>query len=249
MMRSGIRKLFTRPARKAPRGFRTVLEVLEDRRVLSSIVVTPIGSGFSYPFGVAVDAAGDVFVANTGNNAVKEVLPNGTITPIGSGFSTPEGVAVDAAGDVFVANYGNSAVKEVLPNGTITPTGSGFSSPQGVAVDAAGDVFVADAENNRAVELSPQATTTTTTAVASSLNPSNYGQSVTFTATVTPGTGTFDNGGTVQFAINGTSTVRRCRSAAAAPPSATRPSLPAERRTALRPPTVATPISPAAPAP
>ena len=69
MMRSWIRKLFTRPAtrpaRKAPRGFRTVLEVLEDRRVLSSIVVTPIGSGFYYPQGVAVDAAGDVFVADT----------------------------------------------------------------------------------------------------------------------------------------------------------------------------------------
>src|SRR5208337_1082240 len=65
-------------------------------------------------------------------------------------------------------------------------------------------VFVADYSNNRVVELSPQARTTTTTAVASSLNPSNYGQSVTFTATVTPGTGTFDNGGTVQFVIDGT---------------------------------------------
>ena len=325
-MRSWIRKLFTRPAtrpaRKAPRGFRTVLEVLEDRRVLSSIVVTPIGSGFSYPYGVAVDAhgdvfvadtfnnavkevlpggtiktigsgfsyplgvavdaAGDVFVADTFNNAVKEVLPGGTITPIGSGFSYPYGVAVDAHGDVFVADtfnnavkevlpggtittigsgfsyplgvavdaagdvfvadtfnnavkevlpggtittigsgfsypYGvavdahgdvfvadtfNNAVKEVLPGGTITTIGSGFSYPFGVAVDAAGDVFVADTDYNRVVELSPQATTTTS--VASSLNPSNFGQSVTFTATVTPGTGTFDNGGTVQFAIDGT---------------------------------------------
>ena len=52
---------------------------------------------------MAVDAAGDVFVADSGNNEVKEVLPNGTILDIGSGFSLPRGVAVDAAGDVFIA--------------------------------------------------------------------------------------------------------------------------------------------------
>ena len=51
---------------------------------------------------MAVDAAGDVFVADYGNNAVKEVLPNGTIKTIGSGFNGPYGVAVDTAGDVFV---------------------------------------------------------------------------------------------------------------------------------------------------
>ena len=63
---------------------------------------------------MAVDAAGDVFVADAGNNAVKEVLANGTIRTVGSGFSSPHGVAVDAAGDVFVADTNNSAVKEVL---------------------------------------------------------------------------------------------------------------------------------------
>ena len=45
----------------------------------------------------------------------------------------------------------------------------------------------------------------TTTAVASSLNPSAFGQAATFTATVMPSSGTFDNGGTVQFAVDGTS--------------------------------------------
>ena len=59
-------------------------------------VATPIGSGFSNPQGVAVDGAGDVFVADTNNGAVEEVLPNGTIKVIGSGFSDPFGVALDA---------------------------------------------------------------------------------------------------------------------------------------------------------
>ena len=54
--------------------------------VKSSMTALGIGSGFSEPTGVAVDAAGDVFVADTGKNAIKEILPNGTIKTIGSHF-------------------------------------------------------------------------------------------------------------------------------------------------------------------
>jgi hypothetical protein len=118
-------------------------------------VITTLGSGFNQPYAIATDTLGDIFLADTGNDAVKEILPNGSIATIGSGFSAPSGVAVDAAGDVFVADYGNNVVKEVVAvNGSIpvSPTietiGSGFSGPSGVAVDAAGDVFVADSNNN-----------------------------------------------------------------------------------------------------
>ena len=121
-------------------------------------VQTVVGSGFNHPNGVAVDAAGDVFVADTLNNAVKEVLPDGTIKTIGSGFNSPYGVAVDGSGDVFVADTGNNAVKEVLPNGTINTIGSGFSSPFDVAVDAAGDVFVSDTGHNAVKEVLPNGT-------------------------------------------------------------------------------------------
>jgi trehalose utilization protein len=121
-------------------------------------VETTIGAGFSYPSGVAVNGAGDVFVADQDNHAVKEVLPDGTIQTIGSGFDQPFGVAVDAAGDVFVADLGNTAVKEVLPDGTIQTIGYGFSYPYGVAVDAAGDVFVADTVHNAVKEVLPGGT-------------------------------------------------------------------------------------------
>ena len=57
-----------------------------------------------------MDGAGDVFVVDRGNDAVKEVLPNGTIKTIGSWFNQPYGVAVDAAGDVFVGDTNNNAV-------------------------------------------------------------------------------------------------------------------------------------------
>ncbi|HVX61139.1 MAG TPA: DUF4214 domain-containing protein [Pirellulales bacterium] len=119
-------------------------------------VETVVGSGFVSPTGVAVDAAGDVFVADESNNTVKEVLTDGTIKNIGSGFIGPADVAVDAAGDVFVAD--STGVKEVLPNGTINTIGSGFLSAIGVAVDAAGDVFVADAGNHAVKEVLPNGT-------------------------------------------------------------------------------------------
>jgi hypothetical protein len=118
---------------------------------------------------VAVDAAGDVFVADDNNNAVKEMVAvngsipatNPTINVLGSGFNQPLGVAVDAAGDVFVADTGNNEVKEMVAvngsipatNPTINVLGSGFNSPEDVAVDAAGDVFVADTGNNEVKEI------------------------------------------------------------------------------------------------
>jgi hypothetical protein len=104
---------------------------------------------------VAVDGSGDVFVADTLNNAVKEVLPDGAILTIGSGFNQPSGVAVDGSGDVFVADTLNNAVKEVLPDGAILSIGSGFNLPSGVAVDGSGDVFVADTHNSAVKEVLP----------------------------------------------------------------------------------------------
>ena len=84
--------------------------------------ILTIGSGnFSFPGGVAVDTAGNVFVADFGNSAIKEVLAVGgsippgdpTVNTLGSGFAGPFGVAVDAFGNVFVADTQNNAVKEI----------------------------------------------------------------------------------------------------------------------------------------
>jgi len=68
--------------------------------------ILTLGSGFSNPYGVAVDASGNIFVADYSNNAVKEILAAGgytTVNTLGSGFAIPTGVAVDANGNVFVA--------------------------------------------------------------------------------------------------------------------------------------------------
>jgi len=122
--------------------------------VVSCGTVTPtqtaIASYFYNPRGVAMDALGDVFVADTGNSAVEEIpYSNGSYgdaVALGSGFRNPEAVALDSNGDVFVADSSNGAVKEIpYSNGSYgapVTLASGFNVPAGIAVDAHGNVFV-----------------------------------------------------------------------------------------------------------
>ncbi|HWZ01536.1 MAG TPA: hypothetical protein VNX17_10665 [Edaphobacter sp.] len=129
-----------------------------------SWAISSLGSGFNGPGGVAVDASGNIFVADTGSSAVEEILASSGYTSVislGSGFNSPQGVAVDASGNVFVADTGNNAVKEIVAvngtipaaNPTILPLGGGFLSPMGVAVDRSGNVVVADQGNNAVEEI------------------------------------------------------------------------------------------------
>ena len=119
------------------------------------------------PEGVAVDAAGNVYIADTLDHAVRKVTPDGVITTLaGTGtpgysgdggpanrarLNRPRAVAVDAAGNVYVADTGNNQVRRIDPLGTITTvdTGGALSDPRGVAVDRAGNVYIADTGNHR----------------------------------------------------------------------------------------------------
>ena len=128
------------------------------------VQTTVPASGLGQVLGVAVDAAGNVFIADTYNARVVEVpAGGGPQATVGSGLCAPTGVAVDGAGDVFIADYCNFHVVEVPAGGgpqTIVPT-SGLSRPHGVAVDGAGDVFITDFLNNRVLEVTPGGVQTT----------------------------------------------------------------------------------------
>ena len=127
--------------------------------------LSTLSSGFNWPTGIATDSSGNVYIADSDNNAVKEILSVGgvitaspTILTLGSGFNHPLGVAVDGSGNVYVADFYNNAVKEILSVGGVIPVsptiltlGSGFAGPSGVAVDASGNVYVADS-NSTAVK-------------------------------------------------------------------------------------------------
>jgi streptogramin lyase len=118
-----------------------------------------VGSGLNGPGGVAVDASENIFVGDSNNNAVKEIVAAGgytTVKTLGSGFSYPNGVAVDGGGNVYVADTYNDGIKEIVAVGgytTVNSLGSGFSNPYGVAVDGSGNVFVADFANDAVKEI------------------------------------------------------------------------------------------------
>jgi sugar lactone lactonase YvrE len=144
--------------------------------------------------GVAVDAAGNLFIADFDNQRIRKVNTAGTITTVAgngaSGFSGdggpatgaqlngPVGVAVDAAGNLFIADFWNYRIREVDITGTITTiagtgdccgfsgdggpaTNAQLSAPSGVTVDAAGNLFIADTGNNRIRTVDPAGTIAT----------------------------------------------------------------------------------------
>jgi sugar lactone lactonase YvrE len=118
---------------------------------------------FNGPIGVAADTSGRLFVADTYNDCIRAIAPDGTVTTLaGAGvpgfvdgvgaaarFDTPSGVAVNAKGIVYVADTGNDAIRAVDQSGAVTTIawqGEPLSRPVGIAAGAGGDVYVADGQ-------------------------------------------------------------------------------------------------------
>jgi serine/threonine protein kinase, bacterial len=113
--------------------------------------------GVKVPTGVAVDTAGNVYVADMGNDRVLRLAPGAsapTALPF-LGLKNPRDVAVDESGDLYVADGSNDLVLTLAagaPAATPLPF-AGLNDPRGVAVDTAGAVYVADRINNRVLRL------------------------------------------------------------------------------------------------
>jgi sugar lactone lactonase YvrE len=168
------------------------------RKVSNGVITTVAGGGSSglgdngpatsaqvIPAGVAVDSAGNLYIADFGNGRIRKVS-NGVITTVAGGGSSglgdngpatsaqlsgPSGVAVDAGGNLYIADYDNFRIRKVT-NGVITTvagngtmpgfsgdngpaTSAQFGFPESVAVDSAGNVYVVDLINNRIRVLTP----------------------------------------------------------------------------------------------
>jgi sugar lactone lactonase YvrE len=140
---------------------------------------TGAATRFSYPYGIASDVAGSLFVADWGNSMIHKLaiatgevtLLAGSVQPgssdgIGAAaqFYYPADVASDGAGNLFVADFGNDTIRKVvIATGEVTTlAGSAeqrgssdgigaaarFNGPHGIASDRAGNLFVADSDNH-----------------------------------------------------------------------------------------------------
>jgi sugar lactone lactonase YvrE len=130
---------------------------------------------FYFPKGIAVDASGNIYVADDINHRIRKITPTGTVSTIAGStvgvtegigtaakFNTPVGIAVDASGNIYVADDENERIRKITTNGTVSTLAGGFlqgftdgvggdaqfRSPTGLAIDASGNIYVADRHNH-----------------------------------------------------------------------------------------------------
>jgi sugar lactone lactonase YvrE len=150
-----------------------------------------ISASLCFPFGVAVDTTGNLYIADTNNRRIRKVSANGIITTVAGGGTNgpgdsgpatsaslfPKGVAVNAAGDLLIADTGNSLIRKVTSGGAIATvagnwiasfsgdggpaTSASLCTPFAVAIDASGNIFIGDTCNNRIRKVSAGGIVTT----------------------------------------------------------------------------------------
>lgn len=144
---------------------------------------------FSYPSGVAVDAAGNVYVVDNGDHTVRKITAAGVVTTLagvagssgsadGAGaaarFYFPESVALDGSGNLYVTDGSNRTIRKITPAGVVstlagtpgvfgsadgTGAAASFNAPRGIAADAGGTLFVSDGAIIRRITPSGAVTT------------------------------------------------------------------------------------------
>lgn len=146
---------------------------------------------FRFPRGIAIDAAGTVYVADSRNHTLRKVAQDGTVTTLAglaevpgfadgwgpaARFDLPFGIAVGAEGSLYVADRGNHTIRRVSPDGEVTTlAGSAreqgatdgtrdaarFFKPSGIAVDSAGILYVTDTLNHAIRRITTEGVVTT----------------------------------------------------------------------------------------
>jgi len=145
--------------------------------IASTVTTIAAAAQFNDPTGIAIDSAGNIYVADTGNDTVRRIGSDGTVSTIagasgaagfsdGQGaaarFNAPAGLAFDRLGNLYVADTGNHAIRRIAPSGLVStvigtsvaghangPSATAtLNQPAAVAFDAAGRLFIADRGND-----------------------------------------------------------------------------------------------------
>ena len=144
--------------------------------------VVPTGS-LDYPYRVAIDSAGNVYISNTeAEEVLKETWSQATqtytesvVVPASYGLTTPYGIAVDASGNVYVADNGHHRVVKSTPEAgsytqSVVTTTTTLSFPTGLAVDSSGKLYIADTGNGEILIETPSGSNYTEQALTYSSN-------------------------------------------------------------------------------
>src|ERR1017187_6110015 len=201
---------------------------------------TAVTAQLNFPMGIAVDAAGNLFVADRDASVVRKIAVNGTISTVaGSGtpgfagdggaatsaqINGPFDVAVASSGNLYIADTGNEVVRKVSPDGTIsTVVGTGargylgdggaargawLDGPESVAMDAAGNLYIADTFNGRIRRVGTDGIITTVAGVGSTGVYSGDGGPAKNAAASLPTDVAVDGAGNLYIADFGNSKIR-----------------------------------------
>jgi sugar lactone lactonase YvrE len=145
---------------------------------------TGTAASFYYPYGIAIDGSGNLFVADSRNNKIRKITSAGVVTTFagsgtagaadGTGTSAtlnyPAGIAIDSAGNLYIADNGNNEIRMITPSGVVTTVAGGtksgdtdgtgtaatFEYPYGIAIDKSGNIYVTDQGNDKVRKITIQ---------------------------------------------------------------------------------------------
>jgi sugar lactone lactonase YvrE len=211
-----------------------IIRTITPSGLVSTLAGTPqlVGSGdgignaaqFAYPTGIAVDAFGRLYVADSLNHAVRKIIVSGgtgNVSTISSSFGQINGIAVDSAFNIYVSDTTNQLIRKISSGSVVsTLAGAGssgstdgngtaakFNRPQGIALDSSNNVYVADSFNNTIRKITPAGDVTTIGGLAGSAGSSDGPG--TFARFNLPYGIAVDSGGIIYVADSGNSTIRR----------------------------------------